>query len=109
RNALGFGGVVTAGESTLCIDMAITPLEHGPGDRYFEKIVLKKKVVRKPVVDSPFAPVLQSLSGDAIRATRPHGRARFPENNRSAGRRGYVEIVAHCHDRVGGLLFGAGA
>jgi hypothetical protein len=30
RNALGFGGVVTAGESTLCIDMAITPLEHDP-------------------------------------------------------------------------------
>jgi hypothetical protein len=30
RNALGFGGVVTAGETTLCIDMANTPLEHDP-------------------------------------------------------------------------------
>jgi hypothetical protein len=27
RSALGFGGVVTAGESTLCIDMAIVPVK----------------------------------------------------------------------------------
>jgi hypothetical protein len=40
RNALGFGGVVTAGESALCIDMAITPLQH-----HRKKIMLKNKAV----------------------------------------------------------------